>query len=49
MAGSGQFYASRMLELPQNGIPMFTVQTLPDDRGTVSVPRARQDLSLLDD
>ncbi|WP_405912400.1 DUF5719 family protein [Streptomyces sp. NBC_00963] len=49
MAGSGRFYASRMLELPQDGIPMFTVQTLPDDRGTVSVPRAQQDLSLLDD
>ncbi|WP_405780264.1 DUF5719 family protein [Streptomyces sp. NBC_00859] len=48
-AGSGQVYASRALELPQDGVPMFTVQTLPDDRGTVSVPRARQDLSLLDD
>jgi hypothetical protein len=45
--GGGPVYAARTLELPQDGIPMFTVQTLPDDRGTVSVPRARQDLSLL--
>ncbi|MER5185129.1 DUF5719 family protein [Streptomyces sp. NPDC002896] len=43
----GPVYASRMLELPQDGIPMFTVQTLPDDRGTVSVPTADQDLSVL--
>ncbi|WP_406139411.1 DUF5719 family protein [Streptomyces sp. NBC_01089] len=48
-AGGGPVYASRMLELPQDGVPMFTVQTLPDDRGTVSVPHAQQDLSLLDD
>ena len=38
-----------MLALPQDGIPMFTVQTLPDDRGTVAVPEAEQDLSVLDD
>jgi hypothetical protein len=43
----GPVYASRMLERPQNGIPMFTIQTLPDDRGTVRVPRAEQDLSVL--
>ncbi|MGW1030061.1 DUF5719 family protein [Streptomyces sp. NPDC002577] len=43
----GPVYASRMLELPQDGIPMFTVQTLPDDRGTVSVPTTDQDLSVL--
>ncbi|MBA2951664.1 DUF5719 family protein [Streptomyces himalayensis] len=43
----GPVYASRMLELPQDGIPMFTVQTLPDDRGTVAVPTADQDLSVL--
>ncbi|MEV6795102.1 DUF5719 family protein [Streptomyces sp. NPDC051320] len=45
--GGGPVYAARTLELPKEGIPMFTVQTLPDDRGTVSVPTARQDLSLL--
>ncbi|MEW2525986.1 DUF5719 family protein [Streptomyces sp. NPDC047071] len=40
-------YASRMLEIPENGIPMFTIQSLPDDRGTVEVPRAKQDLEVL--
>ncbi|MET9956646.1 DUF5719 family protein [Streptomyces sp. NPDC006339] len=45
----GPVHASRMLELPQDGIPMFTVQPLTDDRGTVEVPEARQDLSVLDD
>ncbi|QNP63602.1 DUF5719 family protein [Streptomyces genisteinicus] len=45
----GAVHASRMLEVPDDGIPMFTVQNLPDDRGTVSVPVAEQDLSVLDD
>ncbi|MBT2507589.1 hypothetical protein J7I98_17180 [Streptomyces sp. ISL-98] len=45
----GPVHASRALELPEDGIPMFTVQTLPDDGGTVSVPEAEQDLSVLDD
>jgi hypothetical protein len=45
----GPVHASRTLALPQNGISMFTVQTLPDDRGTVAVPDAEQDLSVLDD
>lgn len=45
--GSGAVYAARTLALEQNGIASFTIQTLPDDRGTVVVPRARQDLSLL--
>ncbi|MDX3230873.1 DUF5719 family protein [Streptomyces sp. ME19-01-6] len=45
----GPVYASRMLALPQGGIPMFTIQSLPDDRGMVTVPAARQDLSLLND
>ncbi|MEV7425024.1 MULTISPECIES: DUF5719 family protein [unclassified Streptomyces] len=45
----GPVHAARMLALPEDGISMFTVQTLPDDRGTVSVPRAREDLSILDD
>jgi hypothetical protein len=43
----GAVYASRMLQRVENSIPMFTVQTLPDDRGTVRVPRAEQDLSTL--
>ncbi|MER6146358.1 DUF5719 family protein [Streptomyces sparsogenes] len=45
----GPVYASRMLALPQDGIPMFTIQALPDDRATVEVPAAREDLSLLND
>jgi hypothetical protein len=43
----GPVYASRMLAATQDGVPGFTIQTLPDDRGTVSVPEARQDLSVL--
>ncbi|WJV48321.1 DUF5719 family protein [Streptomyces flavofungini] len=43
----GPVHAARMLELPENGIPMFTIQTLPDDRGTVAVPEAEQDLDVL--
>ncbi|MFB7501054.1 DUF5719 family protein [Streptomyces sp. NPDC056161] len=43
----GPVYASRTLTDTQEGIPGFTVQTLPDDRGTVAVPRADQDLSVL--
>ncbi|MFG2313122.1 DUF5719 family protein [Streptomyces sp. NPDC048566] len=43
----GPVYASRMLAAAEDGVPAFTVQTLPDDRGTVAVPRADQDLSVL--
>ena len=43
----GAVYASRTLVAPVNGISAFTVQTLPDDRGTVAVPDAEQDLSVL--
>ncbi|MFJ8670221.1 DUF5719 family protein [Streptomyces sp. NPDC093600] len=45
----GPVHAARTLALPEDGIPMFTVQTLSDDRGTVEVPTAEQDLSVLDD
>lgn len=45
----GPVHAARTLTVPRDGIPMFTVQTLPDDRGTVEVPAAEQDLSVLDD
>ncbi|MGW6739619.1 DUF5719 family protein [Streptomyces sp. NPDC055025] len=48
-AGSGPVHAARTLALPEDGVPMFTVQTLPDDRGMVSVPKAREDLSILGD
>ncbi|MER5869874.1 DUF5719 family protein [Streptomyces sp. NPDC002044] len=43
----GPVHAARTLSLPHEGIAMFTVQTLSDDRSTVSVPRAAQDLSVL--
>lgn len=43
----GTLHAARTLELPDGGVPRFTVQTLPDDRGTVQVPAAEQDLSVL--
>ncbi|WFB09147.1 DUF5719 family protein [Streptomyces sp. LX-29] len=45
----GPVHAARTLALAQDGVPMFTVQTLPDDRGTVEVPEAGQDMSLLND
>ncbi|MER6157118.1 DUF5719 family protein [Streptomyces sp. NPDC001868] len=43
----GPVYASRTLESKLDTVPAFTIQTLPDDRGTVAVPEARQDLSIL--
>ncbi|MFF7715952.1 DUF5719 family protein [Streptomyces sp. NPDC007988] len=45
----GPVHAARTLLLPEDGIQMFTVQTLPDDRGLVAVPAAQQDLSVLGD
>jgi hypothetical protein len=43
----GPVYAARTLAATEGGVPGFTVQTLPDDRGTVAVPQADQDLSVL--
>ncbi|MGA5039082.1 DUF5719 family protein [Streptomyces capoamus] len=43
----GPVYASRTLAATEGGVPAFTVQTLPDDHGTVAVPRTEQDLSVL--
>ncbi|MFI9767276.1 DUF5719 family protein [Streptomyces sp. NPDC052415] len=43
----GPVHGSRMLSSAQGSVPAFTVQTLPDDRGTVKVPQAEQDLSVL--
>ncbi|MFB7954697.1 DUF5719 family protein [Streptomyces sp. NPDC056045] len=45
----GPVHAARTLTVTQGGIKMFTVQTLPDDGGTVEVPEAVQDLSVLRD
>nr|WP_202451903.1 DUF5719 family protein [Streptomyces sp. SID4948] len=44
----GQLYASRTLALPLGGVQMFTIQPMPDDHGTVSVPQADPDLRILD-
>ncbi len=43
----GPVYASRTLAATEDGVPGFTVQTLPDDRGMVAVPEADEDLSVL--
>ncbi|MGA5322798.1 DUF5719 family protein [Streptomyces seoulensis] len=43
----GPVYAARMLTGSSDGVPGFTIQTLPSDRGLVAVPRAEQDLSVL--
>ncbi|NUO46673.1 MAG: hypothetical protein HOV82_32130 [Streptomyces sp.] len=43
----GPVYAARTLAATEDGIPGFTVQTLPDDRGMVAVPEADEDLSVL--
>ncbi|KUN87960.1 hypothetical protein AQJ66_10170 [Streptomyces bungoensis] len=43
----GPLYASRTLVATEQGVPGFTVQTLPNDRSLISVPRADQDLSVL--
>lgn len=43
----GPVYASRTLESKLDTVPAFTIQNFPDDRGTVAVPDAEQDLSVL--
>ncbi|MEU9594554.1 DUF5719 family protein [Streptomyces sp. NPDC048219] len=43
----GPVYAARTLTQPDDDAAAFTVQTLPDDRGTVAVPEAEEDLSVL--
>ncbi|MFH8805450.1 DUF5719 family protein [Streptomyces sp. NPDC017936] len=40
-------HASRTLTASVDGLPGFTIQTLPDDRGTVAVPEADEDLTIL--
>ncbi|MCX5200827.1 DUF5719 family protein [Streptomyces sp. NBC_00237] len=44
----GPVHAARILTVMEDRIPMFTVQPMPDDKGTVVVPRATNDLSVLD-
>ncbi|MEU6773443.1 DUF5719 family protein [Streptomyces sp. NPDC046759] len=43
----GPVYASRTLAATESGIPGFTIQTLPNDRGMVAVPKTTEDLSVL--
>ncbi|MFF9310969.1 DUF5719 family protein [Streptomyces sp. NPDC014748] len=43
----GPVYGARTLTATEGGVPGVTVQTLPDDRGTVSVPHADEDVSVL--
>ncbi|MGW6911894.1 DUF5719 family protein [Streptomyces sp. NPDC054940] len=43
----GPVYGGRTLAATAEGVPGFTVQTLPDDRGMVAVPEADEDLSVL--
>ncbi|GCB48797.1 DUF5719 family protein [Streptomyces sp. NL15-2K] len=43
----GPVYAARTLTATEEGVPGFTIQTLPDDRGTVAVPEADEQLSVL--
>ncbi|MFC8433742.1 DUF5719 family protein [Streptomyces sp. NPDC057253] len=43
----GLVYGARTLAATEDGVPGFTIQTLPDDRGMVAVPEADEDLSVL--
>jgi hypothetical protein len=43
----GPVYAARTLSATEAGIPGFTIQTLPSDRGLVAVPEADEDLAVL--
>lgn len=43
----GPVYGARTLTASVEDTPGFTIQTLPDDRGTVSVPHADEDISVL--
>ncbi|MDO0927414.1 DUF5719 family protein [Streptomyces sp. TG1A-8] len=43
----GPVYAARTLAATEDGVPGFTVQTLPSDRGLVAVPNTAEDLSVL--
>ncbi|MDT0441582.1 DUF5719 family protein [Streptomyces johnsoniae] len=45
----GPLYAARTLTVDNGGTPGWTVQTLPDDHSTVSVPETEPDLSILMD
>ncbi|WP_236243392.1 DUF5719 family protein [Streptomyces sp. CC228A] len=44
----GPVHASRMLTQTEDGVQMFTLQPLANDGSRVAVPRAEQDLTVLD-
>jgi hypothetical protein len=43
----GPVHASRMLEKSEDGVDMFTVQPMPDDEATVTVPESDQNLNVI--
>ncbi|GAB3125056.1 DUF5719 family protein [Streptomyces calidiresistens] len=45
--GGGPLYAARSLTMTTRDIPMFTIQSIPDDRSTVQVPETGRDLGVL--
>lgn len=48
---TGPVYAARELDAKEKGapgVPLFTIQTLADDRGTVRVPRTEENLRVLE-
>ncbi|WP_052852410.1 DUF5719 family protein [Streptomyces avicenniae] len=45
----GTLHAARALTMGDEDAPLLTVQTLPDDRSTVAVPQAEQNLAILTD
>ncbi|MER5429355.1 DUF5719 family protein [Streptomyces sp. NPDC002588] len=45
--GATPVYAARTLAADKEGVRGFTIQTLPDDRGTVEVPAADEDVAVL--
>ena len=46
-ASGGPVYVARMLTLRRDGISLFTVQPVPDDRSMVPLPQVGQDTSIL--
>jgi Family of unknown function (DUF5719) len=43
----GPVYAARMLATTSQGVPMFTIQPMPDDHAKVTVPTSEENVSIL--
>jgi Family of unknown function (DUF5719) len=43
----GEVYAGRMLATTSGGVPMFTIQPVPDDHAKVAVPTSEENVSIL--